>query len=432
MRSKAFAPLRFLLGVGLALLLLLPIPQEPFWFDEVFTANLVTFQNSPKEILSRVATGDAHPPLFYLLAYAWAKLWGLHGMALEGPPPGVEVGLRSLSTLLSALSIGVLFLLFPLPWAFLAGGLVLASPHFLLKAWEARMYPLLGLLLLLSAWALLERRPRAFALFGTLALYTHYLALLALLPPAAVRALRDRSPAYLFPFLAFTPWFPTFLLHLGFAQGMTAIRPDPIGALYLLADLFSPKLAFLLLIVTLLILAGKDRPLDQVGVSLALFAFFPLWWLLGVFGLNTYSERYLGAFAPLYAYLLLREWKEALPRLLPFLYLPVLVLLLTSRLAPPTPLSEPYLLLREIISRMEGRVEAVYSNERGRLVSIRYYYRGPLPTVQVAPGELPKRPSLVLVIFPQTEGGMRLHQATKDCREILDWRYYPFSFRYCP
>lgn len=427
----ARAGVRFLAGAALAFLLLLPAPRVPFWFDEVYSANLVTFQASPGHLVLRVASEDAHPPLYYLLLYGYARATGFWGAALEGPPPGVEPALRLPSMVLSALSAGLAAALLPPQGALVGGLLLLGSPPFLLKAWEARMYPLLGFFLLLAAWALLARRPYAFALAGTLALYTHYLAALALFPPALVAFLRDRKAEYFLPWILFLLWAPFAWRQVEVARITGAVRGDPIGALFLLPDLFGTPVTLLLLVPALLLLADPKRDPAERGIVLAFLAFPVVWWLSALV-LNTSSPRYFGAFAPLYAYLLLREWSLGLPRLFPFLLLPALALFATARLDPPRPGSEPYPLLAHLARHLEDRAQGIYGNERGRLLALRYYYRGRLP-IEVLRGDRPlPRPALVMPTFPNLESGFRLFLATQGCHTFTAPPPEPFFFRYCP
>ena len=62
----------FLAGFLLLAPWILSPPGHAFWFDEVFTANLVTFRTSLQTVLERVGKEDAHPPGFYLLAWTYA------------------------------------------------------------------------------------------------------------------------------------------------------------------------------------------------------------------------------------------------------------------------------------------------------------------------------------------------------------------------
>jgi uncharacterized membrane protein len=169
---------------GLAAILLLAaglrlyrIDYQNIWLDEAYSAYMA--QQSFSKLLA-AATSDIHPPLYYLSLKSWIALFGLSPLAL-----------RSLSVLFSLLIIWLSFLLarrLVSDHAALLVALLLAlSPHQLFHAQEARMYPLVTVLTLamtLCYWKLRETtllNPPyviGYVLFATLALYTHYVALL--------------------------------------------------------------------------------------------------------------------------------------------------------------------------------------------------------------------------------------------------------------
>jgi len=68
------------------------IGVESFWYDESWSAWLI--DGTPKDTIDRLATQDAHPPLYYLLLGAWSKVAGTN-----------EAGLRTFSALLGVLSV---------------------------------------------------------------------------------------------------------------------------------------------------------------------------------------------------------------------------------------------------------------------------------------------------------------------------------------
>ena len=125
------------------------------------------------EMLDTIPDSESTPPLYYVLAWLWAKVAG------QG-----EVGLRSLPALLGTAAV-------PATWAagralasdrvgVVAAGLAAVSPLLVWYSQEARAYALLVLLAALSLWALpralAELRPRrvaAKAVLEALALATH-------------------------------------------------------------------------------------------------------------------------------------------------------------------------------------------------------------------------------------------------------------------
>ena len=66
---------------------------QSFWYDEMLTASLV--RRGFTEMLAHL-TDDAHPPLYYVLAWLWINVAG-----------SGEVGLRSLSALLGVATVPI-------------------------------------------------------------------------------------------------------------------------------------------------------------------------------------------------------------------------------------------------------------------------------------------------------------------------------------
>jgi len=119
---------------------------------------------------------DVHPPLYYLLLHGWLALG-----------PANDVWARLPSALAGAALIPVLYALGRRLWdaqaGLVAALLIALSPLAVAQAREARMYPLVVLLLALAACTLLrateEHRRRwwiAYVILSALALYTHYYA----------------------------------------------------------------------------------------------------------------------------------------------------------------------------------------------------------------------------------------------------------------
>ena len=48
--------------------------QESFWYDEIFMVKLV--RASLRDMLSELAGGDSHPPLYALLMWSWSRMFG--------------------------------------------------------------------------------------------------------------------------------------------------------------------------------------------------------------------------------------------------------------------------------------------------------------------------------------------------------------------
>ena len=157
---------------------------QSFWHDEAVTVGRVLDPNL-FTTLGHVPSSEATPPLYYVLAWAWTKLFG-----------SGEVGIRSLSAVLGTATI-------PVAWwagralvtravALGAAALVAVSPYMVWYSQEARAYALLVLLcgVSLALFAQALRRPGArwlvwWAIASALALLAHYFAVFVVAPELA-------------------------------------------------------------------------------------------------------------------------------------------------------------------------------------------------------------------------------------------------------
>jgi len=156
--------------------------HQGFWFDEGNTALLVHF--SPGRMLGLIPQTESTPPLYYCLAWVWARIFG-YG----------EVGLRSLSALAGVALIPVVYgagaKLVSRRAAVIVAALAACSPLLIWYSQEARSYELLALLtsvsLLAFACARASPTPRVlggWVIASALALATHYYAALVVVPEA--------------------------------------------------------------------------------------------------------------------------------------------------------------------------------------------------------------------------------------------------------
>jgi mannosyltransferase len=148
---------------------------QSFHHDEVITVMRV-IPGSFADMLHRVETSESNPPLYYALAWGWAKAFG-----------SGEFGIRSLSALFGAATVPVGYLI-GRQLADRRAGLILAAliavnPMLIWYSQEARSYALLvffgALSFLFFARALDSRRNRdlgLWALASVLALWSHYFA----------------------------------------------------------------------------------------------------------------------------------------------------------------------------------------------------------------------------------------------------------------
>lgn len=186
-RSRELLADPAILGVaaltGLAALLrFYHLGHQGFWFDEANTTVLVHF--SPGKMLGRVPHTESTPPLYYCIAWVWARIFG-YG----------ETALRSLSAVAGVLTVPVAYggarKLVSVRAGLIAAALTACSPLLVWYSQEARSYALLVLLSAASllAFAYVLERPTsrsaaAWVIASALALATHYYALLVVVPEA--------------------------------------------------------------------------------------------------------------------------------------------------------------------------------------------------------------------------------------------------------
>lgn len=208
--NRRLSLLVLLLACCSAVLLFTRLDSKVVWHDEAYTALRVFGHTGPEyyaalfdgrlhtvaelqaylhpdaahgmsDTLHALASRPEHPPLYYLLARAWAGLF-------DNP----VTALRSLSALFGLLWLPAIFW-FMREWtgatrpAWVAVALVAASPLHLVYAQESRQYTLWCLLIVASSAALLaalrNNRRRDYAVYAatvTLGLYTHILFTLTL------------------------------------------------------------------------------------------------------------------------------------------------------------------------------------------------------------------------------------------------------------
>jgi mannosyltransferase len=166
---------------------------QSYHHDEVITAARV-IPGSFADMLRQVKASESNPPLYYVLAWGWAKAFGTD-----------EIGLRSLSAVFGAAVVPVAYLigreLASRRTGLIAAAIAAVNPMLIWYSQEARSYALLvffgALALLFFVRALHTRRGRDLALWvlaSALALCSHYFAVFAVAIEAAwlLVALRSR------------------------------------------------------------------------------------------------------------------------------------------------------------------------------------------------------------------------------------------------
>jgi hypothetical protein len=184
-------PLAALLVVA-AVLRFATIDLQSLWYDEAFTPIRV-LHNGLGATLRTVVHTENTPPLYYILLWAWSRVFGTGAIALRSLSAfaglgtvavawalGIELGSRRIATVLAAI--------------------VAVNPLFVWYSQEARAYILLAFFGALSYlfFERARRRPASrplvlWAAFSVLALLTHYFSVFLIAPEAALLLWRARS-----------------------------------------------------------------------------------------------------------------------------------------------------------------------------------------------------------------------------------------------
>jgi mannosyltransferase len=167
---------------------------QSYWYDEAVTVGLV--RSSFYSMIRALPRSESTPPLYYGVAWVWARIFGTD-----------EVALRSLSALFGTAAIPVAAAagraFVSRAGGALVGALVAASPFLVWYSQEGRAY---ALYVLLSAWSLLlferarqsssDSRLWLWAGVSALAVWTEYFAVFLVLAEAAF-LLADRRSRHL-------------------------------------------------------------------------------------------------------------------------------------------------------------------------------------------------------------------------------------------
>jgi 4-amino-4-deoxy-L-arabinose transferase-like glycosyltransferase len=187
--------------------------QHSLWSDEAFVVWVTGFRWA--EILAVLRNADNHPPLYYLLMKGWVSLAGSGEAALRIPSACASLLCLPLTYLLARRLSGTLT-------GWIATVLVAVSPFGIMAGQDARMYSLLGCLVVGSTLALVTSVERGRVVSwvvygGTVAamVYTHYLGLLIVLAHGVwvLGSQRKHLPAWVASvaavLLLYLPWLPS-------------------------------------------------------------------------------------------------------------------------------------------------------------------------------------------------------------------------------
>jgi mannosyltransferase len=161
-----------------------------FWRDEAVTVGLV--RRSFGGMLDAIPHSEGTPPLYYVLAWGWTRVFGTG-----------EAGLRSLSALAGTLTVGAVYVagrwLFSHRAGIAAALLAAVNPFLVWHSQDGRSYALfalLGALTLLAFLRVLQQPGRrqvvVWALACVLTLWTHYFGVFLIAPEAAWLLVRHR------------------------------------------------------------------------------------------------------------------------------------------------------------------------------------------------------------------------------------------------
>ena len=261
------------LTLAAALLRFATLDEQSYWYNEA--ATVVLMKASFGDMLSRVSHVEGNPPLYYVLAWLWAKLFG-----------SGEFGLRALSALAGTAMVPAAFaatrrLAGPRP-ALVVATLTAASPLLVWFSQEARPYALFALLaaltLLFFARVLDEpsgRRLTLWSLVSALAVTTHYFSVFVIGPEAVWLLIALRAPRRVLAALALPVAVGLALLPIAAdvgAQAKTSIpgsfgeRIVQLPKQFLVGfGLYGAGLRVAVAAVGLLVLAGTALALRRAG-----------------------------------------------------------------------------------------------------------------------------------------------------------------------
>ena len=206
------------------------IGHQGFWFDEANTAGDIHF--SAGAMLGLLPANETTPPLFYVVAWVWARVFGFS-----------QVSLRALPALAGVVTVPIVYLtarkLISSRAGLVAAALTACNPFLIWYSQEFRPYEplvLLSALGLLAFAYILERADTrailAWAIVSAMALATHYYALLTVVPEAVWLLYRCRADRRVIGAIAFVGACGLALLPLAVAQNSTGnaswIAPIPL------------------------------------------------------------------------------------------------------------------------------------------------------------------------------------------------------------
>lgn len=386
------------------------IGTRSIWLDEGITVNLA-WDSIRNIVLNRASTG-IHPPLYFIFMHFWIRIFG-----------DSEVALRSFSAIFSTLSVPIIFLftrkIFDISTAIVATLLFAFSPFQLYYSQEARMYPLITFLFVLSLYLLyrwnedsLESDKRfliPIVILNVLSLYTHiYSAFLIVLENIYVfftnlknwERLKRWIIYQLIIAILFSPWVYVILRNKTpeVYQGKQTLTLDVIKNSFIEINLGYARsiftrgnlLEYIFYLFFILFIIGLLPPYkERRGLFLVLlYTFIPFLLLILIsLGKSFFSARYLSPFIVGYFILLARGIRR-------FKFYPLTVFILILILGIDSLAIYNYNNRLDFISRPWRKlVEYMHSKELDNTVALitapqmyrpfSYYNRDKIPYVSI-------------------------------------------------
>ena len=305
------------LTVAGAVLRFATLGKQSFWLDEALAAR--ELHMSFGAMLSAIAPREPNPPLFFVLAWPWAHVFGT-----------TEAGIRSLSAVAGTALIPIAYLsgrqLVSRSAGLVAAAFVAFSPFMIWYSQEAREYMLLAafcgasFLFFARSWERPERRNVAWwTAFSALALLTHYFAAFVVVPEALALLWRSRTrmmvialgvlvavEATLLPHFvshASRPagWIGSFPLSYRLKQAPAAFALGNLDQGSTLSYALIGLAVLCAVVIALLIIGSEDAQLRGAGVAAGIgVAGVAVPLLLAVAGRDYFVPRALiGAWLPL-------------------------------------------------------------------------------------------------------------------------------------
>lgn len=231
----------------------LHIGTKDFWYDEAFTG--IAVKEKFSDMMSMIIK-DVHPPLYYFSAKSFSFFFDYS-----------IYGIRLYSAIFGILGVWAVYLftkeLFNKKAALWSSFLVAISPFAIHYSQEARMYSMLGFLILISSYffikALKSDRIVYYGLWGLfmgLAFLTHYMGIVfapifyfiylvwkfskrdAIHERNIFNLIKKLIPdkniifGYLLSFIIFASWIPTFIRHLKSGSNLSWVAPVKLSDLF--------------------------------------------------------------------------------------------------------------------------------------------------------------------------------------------------------